>query len=306
MKLLTFQDGIGRTFEIHDGGTTPRTSTFTVWRPDRAAIMIQRFSIPVSHDRQIQQLARSLPPHLKTGDPHPSSRSKIIERLVRLVRMGWYQVYEIVPAPTAYQPLVLDDLQPVPEAEQPANVKGLGKKQVFWAEKSNSEMPDETDDKKPVSRCPRANFNSESMKTASPEVRAWMEEQHVAVHRRDGILGADGGGGFARYQTRTGTIKKDTVIWRYFDDECNPVGAWWFSQPLAGDPRVFAALPTSSRGTFVVKGIAKRDIPILVGPGAPRCSNKPGGPEQIFMASPPRIRDAHGKELPENDYMALE
>ena len=34
----------------------------------------------------------------------------------------------------------------------------------------------------------------------------------------------------------------------------------------------------------MVKARTKVEITVLYGPGAPRCSNKPGGPEQILIA----------------------
>ena len=68
-----------------------------------------------------------------------------------------------------------------------------------------------------------------------------------------------------------------------------PWGGWWFEAPLQGDPRVYAALPSFSKAAYMVKAHTKEEIQVLYGIGAPRCSNKPGGPEQILVA----YRDYH-------------
>lgn len=140
-------------------------------------------------------------------------------------------------------------------------------------------LPNDTD-----GSCPSDNHRSESTSTCSPQVTAWFDRKGVAQGYRDGTLGHHGGGGFERGKTAVRNLFAGTKLYRYVDSATWPYGAWWFLQPLDGDPRVLAALPTDSSASVMVQSRLKRDVDVLYGPGAPRCSNKPGGPEQVFVA----------------------
>lgn len=140
-------------------------------------------------------------------------------------------------------------------------------------------LPNETSE-----TCPSRNWRSESTQTCAPEVRTWFGQKSVPADMQDGILGYNEGGGFQATTTRVRSLKKDTVLYRYVNKPHEPWGGWWFLEPLKGDPRVYAALPEYSTANSMVKGKLNKPVDVLFGIGAPRCSNKPGGPEQVYIA----------------------
>jgi hypothetical protein len=144
-----------------------------------------------------------------------------------------------------------------------------------------------------------ANHRSESAETAAPEVRTWFaaagitkqtdsrEDKTVKI---DKWLGRDGGGGFMAGTTRVAELPPGTVLWRYFgSSRGGPGGEWWFPAPMEGDPRVFAALPEASAADRLVRAtvVGPKPLTILIGMGAPRCSDKPGGPVQYMLPKAP-------------------
>lgn len=132
--------------------------------------------------------------------------------------------------------------------------------------------------------CPSPNHRSESTTTCSPAVNQWFVNKQVPVPRRDESLGIDGGGGFLRSKTTVKRLPAGTLLYRYVDSATWPWGGWWFLKPLSGNPCAEAALPETSAASVMVQARLKKDIEVLYGPGAPRCSNKPGGPEQVLIA----------------------
>lgn len=140
-------------------------------------------------------------------------------------------------------------------------------------------LPNETSE-----TCPSRNWRSESTQTCVPEVLTWFDAKDIPVDMQDGILGHNEGGGFQATTTRVRRLEKDTVLYRYVNKPHEPYGGWWFFEPLKGDPRVYAALPEYSWANSMVKGKLNKPVDALYGIGAPRCSNKPGGPDQVYIA----------------------
>lgn len=140
-------------------------------------------------------------------------------------------------------------------------------------------LPNETD-----ATCPAKNHRSESTTTCSPAVNQWFVDKQVAMPRRDESLGIIEGGGFVRFKTTVKHLPAGTPLYRYVDSATWPWGGWWFLEPLNGNPCVLAALPENSAASVMVQAHLKKDLDVLYGPGAPRCSNKPGGPEQVLIA----------------------
>ena len=150
--------------------------------------------------------------------------------------------------------------------------------------------------------CPSASFRSERMATVHPSVLTWFNDTKTPPGFRPDILGENEGGGFLATTTRVVPIEKGTVLFRYFGGDANALSTWWFTEPFEGDPRVFAALPVKSSADKLVKARVRKDIKVLAGIGAPRCSNKPGGPVQYFVQYQP-ARTTHDKV--ENDFLEL-
>lgn len=150
---------------------------------------------------------------------------------------------------------------------------------VFAGVDQNKALPNLTSD-----TCPAHNWRSESTETCDPSVHAWFNSHHVDASRQNPTLGSEGGGGFLATTTRVKALDPGTILYRYVNDPTDPYGGWWFENPLTGDPRVYAALPESSTAHRMVKATPRERITVLFGPGAPRCSNKPGGPDQILVA----------------------
>ncbi len=132
--------------------------------------------------------------------------------------------------------------------------------------------------------CPSNNWRSESTTSCKPEVHQWFKDKGVNASRQEGTLGREGGGGFVATTTVVRRLPAGTHLYRYVNTTTKPYGGWWFLDPLEGDPRVFAALPPDSTAQYQVQAILRRDVDALYGPGAPRCSNKPGGPDQVCIA----------------------
>lgn len=130
--------------------------------------------------------------------------------------------------------------------------------------------------------CTADNKFSESMATVAPDVRAWVID-HIPAQYRDATLGQDGGGGFVTGSTRLIRLPKGLRLVRAYGKQANPLGCWWSLYPYAGDPRVSAALPESNSAEANAVGVIREDTTGLIGIGAPRCSNKPGGPPQIWV-----------------------
>jgi len=109
--------------------------------------------------------------------------------------------------------------------------------------------------------CPNAYHRSETLASASPEVRTWLDKFETRPYPRQQItLGghSDGGGGFLKGTTEVVTVPAGTTLWRYVDVPNKPWGAWWFFHPYEGDPRVFAALPNDSSGNVLIQGVTKK------------------------------------------------
>ena len=170
---------------------------------------------------------------------------------------------------------------------------------AFVSSGTTEPLPNLTDE-----TCPSPSWRSESVSTASPEVLAWFKKYDLngndpKVDRWNTTLGASGGGGFLRGSTHVVTLPAGQCLYRSFDEleKGAPArGGWWFKKPLRGDPRVFAALPDYCPGTFMARCRVDAPIEALEGLGAPRCSNKPGGPIQhclpfvnVSEAQDPRI-----------------
>jgi hypothetical protein len=143
--------------------------------------------------------------------------------------------------------------------------------------------------------CPAYNWRSESHKTASPEVIRWLKdpekEGRTQPDEFDKVLGFNGGGGFLVSSTRITLLPKGTILFRYYDAAGNASnsGGWWTAQLVVGDPRQTMALPPPEPTWWnSAQSLARTrlgfDITALTGIGAPRCSNKPGGPQQWFIS----------------------
>lgn len=148
--------------------------------------------------------------------------------------------------------------------------------------------------------CPENNWRSESHLTAKPEVVAWLKniEGKLEAFEQDEVLGREGGGGFLSTTTRISRLSKGTLIYRYYDTSGNASnsGGWWSTDLVMGDPRQTLALPPAKDGwSNSAKDLARAriafDVPALTGLGAPRCSNKPGGPQQWYIALADRKRN---------------
>lgn len=156
---------------------------------------------------------------------------------------------------------------------------------VFEGSGETDALPNEVSEK-----CPSDNHRSESVDTASEDVKKWFGDEETLKEYGNRTLGRDGGGGFLAGTTRVVKIPAGTVLRRYCTTKFE-YGSWQFYDALEGDPRVFAALPApdpkrydpGSPGTDMVKCQLSEDTEALVGLGAPRCSNKPGGPIQICL-----------------------
>jgi len=141
--------------------------------------------------------------------------------------------------------------------------------------------------------CPAEDWRSESHRTAVPEVITWLKVTGglPTPEQQDGVLGADGGGGFLVSTTRVSTLRKGTIVYRYYDagGGAKNDGGWWTTQMVTGDPRQTLALPPADpKYSNSAKSLARArigfDVTALTGLGAPRCSNKPGGPQQWFIS----------------------
>ena len=143
--------------------------------------------------------------------------------------------------------------------------------------------------------CDAVNCRSESVATAKPEVIAWFDkhlkkrETAQGNDRWEQDLGHEGGGGFLRGTTRVATLPKGTTVYRYYGPTQNaswvsrPLGRWCSPSPIEGDPRVESALPPENGAYKMVRGEITKECDVLIGLGAPRCSNKPGGPVQYLL-----------------------
>jgi hypothetical protein len=152
-----------------------------------------------------------------------------------------------------------------------------------------------------TAECPDPSFRSESMETAGAEVLQWLKSHDRPSGWRE-TLGADGGGGFLATTTRVTTIRAGTILYRYSGGEARDIGVWWFESPFVGDARSFGALPKENFGNILVQGKVKTDVESLCGLGAPRCSNKPGGPLQFRIPWSPTRQSAIAVE---NDFVVL-
>ncbi len=178
--------------------------------------------------------------------------------------------------------LPVSALVPVSLPNPPANLPIA----VFKGADSDQALATEFSD-----TCPAMNYRSESVKTAHPDVITWLGKNINKAYRWkkpgkdawEGTLGHEGGGGFLAGTTRVVKIPAGTPLFRYATINGHK-GGWWFPQPMAGDPRVFAALPDDSPAPYLFSAVTTKEIEILTGLGAPRCSNKPGGPIQYYVA----------------------
>lgn len=140
-------------------------------------------------------------------------------------------------------------------------------------------LPDEHDE-----TCPSPTHASESVDTASDEVKDFLRRK-VPEPYWNRTLGADGGGGFLRGQAAITTLPKGTQLIRYWGGAAPQMGCWWSRFP-ALSPISELALPPGCPGSQQVIGTLKEDTEVIIGPGAPRCTNKPGGTEQIYIPYP--------------------
>ncbi len=175
---------------------------------------------------------------------------------------------------TALEPVTL----PNPPANPPIAFKGAN---------SDQKLPTELSD-----TCPAMNYRSESVETAHPEVITWLKKHipdpsirrmNVGEDEWGKTLGYEGDGGFLATTTRVKKLPEKTILYRYASEKGRN-GCWWFPQPMSGDPRVFGALPDNSPAPLLFVVITTKEIEILTGLGAPRCSNKPGGPIQYCLS----------------------
>jgi len=141
--------------------------------------------------------------------------------------------------------------------------------------------------------CPSHNHRSESHRTATPAVMEWLRKKAEVLipEKQDMVLGAASGGGFLISTTRVSVLPEGTPLFRYYDAAGNAgnYGGWWTTQLVVGDPRQTLALPPSepnwsNSAKSVCHAQLGKGITALTGLGAPRCSNKPGGPQQWFIA----------------------
>ena len=184
----------------------------------------------------------------------------------------------------------VDPVQPVGVVEDgPQYTRYVG--HTSTAEREN--VLDET--------CPSANWRSESYETASPEVREWLDKYITKKYRYDPKSGTDyyndtlgfaAGGGFLQTTTRVAVLAKGSTLCRFHDGK-GADGSWWFREPIEGDPVVYAALPPGSDPKEMVMCRVNEEVEVLEGIGAPRCSNKPGGPVQLCI---PRRHVKHWME----------
>lgn len=145
------------------------------------------------------------------------------------------------------------------------------------------------------SKCKSVNSKSESTKTASPETKDWLN-RNTPPQFHNGTLGFKGGGGFLRGGSTTTWLQPGTTIVRYYGDIVTKSGAiragarldgaWWSPAPLRDPIRGNALPPQNSARKMATAKVVKR-TEVLTGPGAPRCSNKPGGPQQYCFALGP-------------------
>jgi hypothetical protein len=147
-------------------------------------------------------------------------------------------------------------------------------------------VPGAPDTKSP--ECPSPNHQSQKLDTAPPEVKDWLnrnDKRGPAAHK--GTLGEEGGGGFKEGTSRTRTIKKGTKVKRWGGGKATQNGGWWFeeSTPVV-DPISEGALPPGNDASEYYEGEVIEDVEVLEGEGAPRCSNKPGGPTQLCFPHP--------------------
>ena len=141
--------------------------------------------------------------------------------------------------------------------------------------------------------CPAHNWRSESHATARPEVVRWLKtvDAKLSEEEQNDVLGHKSGGGFLVTTTRISRLTKGTLIYRYYDAQgkASNAGGWWTTDIVIGDPRQTLALPPAQNGwSNSARTLARAqiafDVPALTGLGAPRCSNKPGGPQQWYIA----------------------
>ena len=153
--------------------------------------------------------------------------------------------------------------------------------------------------------CPSHNHRSESHLTADPAVMEWLRRKAKILmpEKQDMTLGAGSGGGFLVSTTRVSELTAGTPLFRYYDAAGNAdnYGGWWTTQLVDGDPRQTLALPPSeptwsNSAKSLCHAQLGEGITALTGLGAPRCSNKPGGPQQWYISW--QDRDAGVLRLP--------
>lgn len=151
-------------------------------------------------------------------------------------------------------------------------------------------LPDTTDE-----TCRADNWRSESHRTASRDVLDWLSTRlwEDTDSAKDQVLGHEGGGGFLATTCRIARLPKGTEVYRYYDvmpTYSSQVGGWWTTHLVQGDPRATLALPKGTAATKLCRARLGFDIEALTGVGAPRCSNKPGGPQQWYICFADRER----------------
>jgi len=191
------------------------------------------------------------------------------------------------------------ELVPIPKEKTVKPGQKLADAPQFY----KSDKP-ETDrgalDNKVDDTCPSHNCRSESAKTVKESGNEdaikdfFGGEAGYKAHGNE-TLGCEGGGGLLASTTRVVELPEPDTLWRYCGGDGKEGGSWWTVAPLEGDPRVECALPPkdpnnplskgSTGGELVACRIDKnKPIKVLMGIGAPRCSNKPGGPVQICLS----------------------
>lgn len=266
----------GNTYALWDYGPIP--AGFETCSPTRAIILVQQWMRDGVLDRYRQaEIYRAS----NTSGTFPINVSDIeMSRfVVAQVSAGYVRIGQLDNKVPTHAALTSET------AQKPIDSKTKETKPVNVAVFAgtgyapHAGLPNLTDDV-----CPSDNHRSESTATCQPAVNQWFVDKNVRVEQQNKSLGIEGGGGFERGKTSVKSLPAGTPLYRYVDSATWPWGGWWFLQPLNGNPCVLAALPPDSAATVMVKAKLKKGIDVLYGPGAPRCSNKPGGPEQVLIA----------------------
>jgi hypothetical protein len=239
---------------------------------------------------------------LARGSYHRMSDDRLATWLLCQVRDARVMVFEVLPAMEPgqshedYARLIGAPVVPVvpePALQSPSSGQPYHRCSVPF---DNGSLPDRL-----APECPHPAFRSESTASAQPGVMSWLR-RHDRPHAWEDTLGAENGGGFLSSTTRVTEVEAGTILYRYYGGNAKPLGVWWFFHCYAGDPKQFAALPPGCTAGYLVKARVKKPLSALMGLGAPRCTNKPGGPVQCRVPYQPA---SGNPETLENDYLEI-